>query len=272
MKPFYGASYDLENLIDTHLFIICPNNSGSTFLKNVLETSRQTWNLEKEGQHTFGFAGPSTLLTGTALIWASRQGLLDLFIDPGAYNWPITRKAWYFQAFSRNPQAMIFVTKSPPFLLNVAQLRHHFTNTRFIFMVRNPYAVVEGIYRRVKQLRLQPGENILEVAARHIMTCFRYQRDNIETYQDCGVFFTYEEMCDEPERVERYIQTLIPELDDLKLCQQVPVKGMYNEMLRNMNDQQISRLSSGDLDRINRVFEQQQHLMDYFHYPLLSTA
>ena len=46
----------LENMkskIKTHLFIISPNNSGSTFLKNALAASEHTWNLKKEGQHTF---------------------------------------------------------------------------------------------------------------------------------------------------------------------------------------------------------------------------
>ena len=61
MSLFYGAKYDLENLIETHLFIICANNSGTTFLRNALATSKHTWNLTREGQHTYGFAGPSSI-------------------------------------------------------------------------------------------------------------------------------------------------------------------------------------------------------------------
>ena len=41
----FGAGCDLESRITTNLFIICANNSGSTFLKNALATSRRTWNL-----------------------------------------------------------------------------------------------------------------------------------------------------------------------------------------------------------------------------------
>ena len=147
MTYFYGAAHDLERLVQTHLFIICPNNSGSTFLKNVLATASQTWNLVREGQHIYGFAGPKRYY-GMHLIWASKQEWVDMFCDDRVYNWQRSRKAWYFQAFSRNPEAKIFVTKSPPFLLYVDQLQRHFTNAKFIFMVRNPYAVVEGIYRR----------------------------------------------------------------------------------------------------------------------------
>ncbi len=269
MTRFYGARQDLASLIRTHLFIICPNNSGSTFLQKILSTSSHTWNLESEGQLTFGFAGPNPRKNKTGSLWASQQRWIDMYTDAGAYNWPIIREAWYFQAFSRNPQAKIFVTKSPPFLLSVAELQHHFENAKFLFMVRNPYAAVEGNFRRLGPQPLRSGVDSLEAAATHIVNCFRYQQRNIETYRDCGVFFTYEAMCDEPGRIEQYIQTLVPELDDLVLQQKVPVKYIYDEMLRNMNDQQLARISMDDVGRINRVFEHHQELLDYFGYSLL---
>ena len=268
MAWLYGADHDLGRLITTHLFIMCPNNSGSTFLKNALATSRRTWNLEKEGQHTFGFAGPSTRGEGAGLIWASNQQWIDVFSNAMAYEWPVTRKAWYFQAFARAANARVFVTKSPPFLLNVHLLLRHFQNARFIFMVRDPYAVVEGITRRRGRHVIPPDVDLFVVAATHIMKCFQYQRHNAETYTERGVPFTYEEMCDRPERVGRLIQGLVPELDDLVLRQRVPVKKTYDEVLRNMNAQQISRLTASDLGRINEVFQQHQDLLDYFHYPL----
>ena len=49
---FYSALHDLERIITTHLFVICPTNSGSTFLRNALATSRRTWNLQNEGRDT----------------------------------------------------------------------------------------------------------------------------------------------------------------------------------------------------------------------------
>lgn len=39
---FYGVVHDLERITTTHLFVICPNNSGLTFLRNALATSRRT--------------------------------------------------------------------------------------------------------------------------------------------------------------------------------------------------------------------------------------
>lgn len=55
----------------------------------------------------------------------------------------LIRAAWYFQAYTLHPAASVFVTKSPPFLLNVSQLAHHFRDAKFL--VRTPYAVCKGI-------------------------------------------------------------------------------------------------------------------------------
>ena len=55
---FLGAFHDLERVVDTHLFVICANNSGSTFLQKALATSRRTWNLPWEGRKAGGYVGP----------------------------------------------------------------------------------------------------------------------------------------------------------------------------------------------------------------------
>ena len=44
----------------------------------------------------------------------------------------------------------MFVTKSTQHVLHVEQIVRHFRNARFLFMVRNPYAVCEGICRRYR--------------------------------------------------------------------------------------------------------------------------
>ena len=269
MKRYFGACHDLPSRVTTHLFIICPNNSGSTFLKEALATCRLTWNLQREGQHMFGYAGPSSRATGTGLLWASEQRFIDLFTDNSAYDWPNIRKAWYFQAFARDPAATVFVTKSPPFLVNVAGLNRNFVNPRFLFMVRNPYAVVEGIWRRRrKDPRFDPAE-LLAAAARHIATCLERQRRNVESYGDNGRFFTYEAMCDEPASVERIIRSLVPELHDLRLRQRLPVKRMYDEMLTNMNERQIARLNAAQIDAVNRVFRPRRKVLEHFGYAIL---
>ena len=165
----YGAACDVARAVTTHLFGISPNNSGSTFLQSALATCRATWNLPREGQWMPGFAGPSSARPfepgepRPALLWAADRRWLDRFADPGAYDWPRIRKAWYFQAYARDPAASVFYTKSPPHLVITDELARHFRNAKFLFMVRDPYAVCEGIIRATSKAPF-PGRTLPELA------------------------------------------------------------------------------------------------------------
>lgn len=264
MKIFYGARHELERIIHTHLFIISPNNSGSTFLQKALATSEHTWNLKKEGQHTYGFVGPTPYSINQSLVWAAHKEGIEILSKESAYDWQATRKAWYFQAYSKNYKSTIFIEKSPPSLLRVTQLENIFRNAKFIFMVRNPYAVVEGILR----WRKRTGSVSATRAAEHIMQCFYFQQKNIEKFVNNGVFFKYEEMCSKPELIQSKIQVLVPELNDFQLNQKLSVKGRYCETLQDMNARQIECLTKEKLERINSVFTQHKQVMKYFDYAI----
>ena len=278
----YGATCDVARAVTTHLFGIGPNNSGSTFLQQALATCRATWNLPEEGQRMPGFTGPSSVRPfgpgepRPAGFWAADRRWLDRFADPDAYDWPRTRKAWYFQAYARDPEASVFYTKSPPHLVIVDELARHFRNAKFLFMVRDPYATCEGIIRirddhprEYASLKAHfPDRTLPELAATHVATCLAWQRRNVEAHGDRGVFFTYEAMCAEPERVERRIRTLVPALGDLRLRQRLPVKRKYHEMLTDMNARQIAHLDAAELAECTRVFRQHRGVLDYFGYDL----
>ncbi len=267
-----GALHDLERLVRTHLFVIAPNNSGSTFLSSVLARSRHVWSLKREGQHTFGFSGPATRGTEVPLVWASEPRWIAHFSDPGAYDWTASRRAWYFQARAHSPEAKVFVTKAPPFLLVVDQLAAAFRDARFLFMVRDPYATAEGIVRRRAALPGADRQEVLRRAARHLVVCFERQAANIARYadDDRGIAFTYEALCAETPHVEAAVRTLVPALDDLDLDQRVAVKGAYDEPLRDMNADQIARLSADDVRMLNEVFEPNASAFAAFGYNLLT--
>ena len=262
-----GAGRDPAGVVETHLFGIAPNNSGSTFLMKALAACRLTWSLPLEGQFMFGFAGPNTRDHGR-LLW-SHEPWRSRLADPAAWDWPRNRAAWYFQASARDPRASVFVTKAPPFLLQVGALRRHFRDAKFLFLVRNPYAVCEGIYRYRPDQPVPSDADYFEAAAEHAVNCLALQRDNLERHGDCGVFFTYEAMCAEPARVERQIRSLVPALGDLKLRRKLAVKGVYDEMLSNMNARQIARLTPGQIAIINRVFRGRRDVLDYFGYEIM---
>ena len=277
-----GAGHDLADLIGTHLFVVCPNNSGSTFLTAALETCRATWRLPQEGQMIRGFAGPVVSRAYgrdrwfPGLLWASEPRWRALFADPRHYDWPLTRKAWYFHARTHTPDASVFVTKSTQHVLHVEQLVRHFRNAKFLFMVRNPYAVCEGICRRYRtrlgphyqRQFVVPGRSLPAAAATHVVHCLAWQRRNVEAYRDRGVFFTYEEMCAEPVTVAQKVRSLVPELADLNLRRRIAVKE-YDEVLTNMNARQIANLAAEDVAAFNRVFREHRETLGYFGYALL---
>lgn len=270
----HGAGRDLGETITTHLFGITMNHSGSTFLMRAIATCRSVWSLPLEGQFALGYAGPRLgqgRLAGAQKIWASRRRWREALADAGAYDWTRIRAAWYFQARARDPRAPVFFTKSPPHLLLVDELVRYFPNPRFLFVVRNPYAVCEGICRFREARGLGPFDGSLpEVAARHAVTCLEHQRRNVAVHRDRGVFFTYETMCGEPERVASMVRGLVPEIDDLALRRRLPVKGRYDEMLTDMNARQIARLAPGRIAAFNRVFRAHRDVLDHFGYEMLA--
>ena len=276
-----AAGLDLARLVRTHLFVVCPNNSGSSFLTAALADCRAVWRLPCEGQMIRGFAGPVTTRAygregwRPGLLWAS-ETWIDLFADQRGYDWPRTRKAWYWYARARAADASVFVAKSPPHVLHVGQLVRHFPNAKFLFMVRNPYAVCEGICRRyrtrlVARLRRQftePGRSLPTAAATHVANCLAWQRRNIEAWRHSGVFFAYERMCGEPEAVAEEVCALVPAIDDLVLRRRIAAKD-YDEMLANMNERQIANLRPEDVAAFNRVFREHRHTLGWFGYELM---
>lgn len=256
--------------VATHLFILCPNNSGSTYLSRAIAQSRHVWSLEREGQHVLGFAGPQTLNSPWPLVWAADEERLAHFRDSPDYDWERTRKAWYFHASAAHAEAPVFHTKAPPFLMIADQLRDAFANTRFIIMVRNPYATLEGILRRWQRTDARARTlDLAESGARHIVACFEQQLRNIERFGDCSISFTYEDLCADPPGRADAIRRLVPDLDDLDLTQRLAIKGIYDEPLRNMNDEQIARLDPAEIERANAVFGRSGSALTSFGYALM---
>ena len=285
----YGAGRDLDRTILTHLFVICPGHSGSTFLLKALATSQAVWSLPGEADLMPGSTWPAPLkilgMPRPSKFWAASQARIDRLTDPSGYDWPRNRKAWYFMAAAATPKAPVFVAQAARMIFQVEMLMRFFRNARFLFMVRNPYATGEGICRAYREKHgadparasCWQGRGLEEWTAMHLVNCLARQRRNVEAYGPApelrrgGVFFTYEAMCAEPERVGREIRAMVPELDDLDLRRRLPVKG-YDEMLTDMNARQIARLGARQVAAFNRVFGKHRELFDHFGYEMLDAG
>ena len=277
----FGAGRDLERLVDTHLFCVVPNHGGSSFLRTALETSHATWNLTFDGPWLRGYVGPRWKplpnFPMPGKVWAAEPRWAAALADPARHDWRSTRHAWYFQAHAWRPDASVFVEKSVRNPAQVQMLASNFRNAKFLFVVRNPYAVCEGIWRTFQQRHRQltsaacwGGKPFEEVVARHVLNILRMQARNLDAFGERGVFFTYEELCRAPEHVARRIRALVPALGDLRLRQRLSVKGTYDEPLTDMNAKQIARLNARQLAAINRVFAPSRNLIERFGYELLA--
>ena len=256
-----------DGAIAGHLFLLAPNNSGSTFLAAALARCARAWSLPREGQHVAGFQGPSSRGTGTRLLWAADPASVATFRAPAAYDWNRTRRAWHFHARADQAGADTLIVASPPFLLVADQLAAAFADAAFLIMVRNPYAVAEGIIRRAANAGpVAPGESLATTAERHIVAALAAQQANRAALADRAAFFTYEDMCRTPGRVAANIAALVPALADLTLDQSLPVKGRYHEPLRDMNADQIARLTPGQTADLHAVFAAHRDLLAAFGY------
>jgi hypothetical protein len=253
--------------IRSHLFVLAPNNSGSTFLTRALAHCCGAWSLPREGQHVQGFVGPTTRSSDAGLLWGASPEKVAQFADQTAYDWERNRMAWHFQATASSQQASVLVVSSPPFLLFGQELAARFPNARFLIMVRDPYAVVEGIIRGTS---LVPDNlEIAQLAAQHVVTTFQYQQRNLQSLAGRLAYFSYEAMCSDPASVATQILALVPDLGPVDLNRKIAVKGNYDESLRDMNADQIARLSPAVIDRINHVFDGHRPVLDSFGFERL---
>jgi len=248
-----------------HLFVIAPNNSGSTLLRESIIASTGCWSLSREGQHAAAFAGPSTRGTGTRLIWAASASRLAQF-SGRAYDWPRIRASWHAEARALNPASPLFITSSPPFLLHVAALRRAFSPARFLFLVRNPYAVVESILRRADQQALEPGEEIVSAAATHALRCLQLQRHNLGLFASDGLALRYEDICADPPRAADRLRAFMPELDGFEWQPGLLVKGVATIGQVDRNAEQIARLPADQRAVIDGVFSRDPETLSAFGY------
>ena len=258
--------------IRRHLFLLAPNNSGSTLVMGALARSRCALWLVREGQHIAGFHGPSSRGLGTRRLWAADEDRIAALRDPSAYRWDRNRNAWHFQAQTRSQGASVLMVASPPFLLVADQLARAFPDAAFLLMVRNPYAVAAGIIRRGVHAGPPPdGMDLPTAAAQHIVNALRFQRANLGLLGDRAVGFTYEQMCADPAAVGARIARLVPPLADLDLGQPLPVKGDYDEPPTDMNARQIAGLSADERRRIDAIFDGHRPLLAAFGYDRIDT-
>ncbi len=217
-----------------HLFILCPPASGSTLLWKLLKTSPQVSAFGLEGQAL----AKSQLFTRDR--WNAKKTI----------DWERVRVQWNRAWDLSKP---VLLEKSPPHLIRAEQLAAHFPNSYFIVMIRDPYAFCEGIKRRWSSRRpILSGYSYFNLA-RFWAICARHQIQNQKNLKN-GLAMTYEELADRPAEAAARLLDFLPELERLDLGKEISIFEK-SQPIANLNDQQIARLSDGQIFEINQALK-----------------
>jgi hypothetical protein len=220
------------------LFVLGCNNSGTTLLMELLEKHPLIRRLPKEGQR-LTTAIPNSAPLGIGRVFTQRADLFRWTEHTGGEAVARLRYDWAYYA---DPQPGIRLEKSPPNTLRSRWLQKHFAPARFVVLVRDPYAVCEGIARR-------RGHSLAEAAA-HWRTVHEVLEEDLPHVQRYATV-TYEDFCDRPDEVLASLESFLglPEPFDRRL-----LTGPFNahnmdgspQRLQNFNERSFGRLSDED--------------------------
>jgi hypothetical protein len=253
-----------------NLFIVCMNNSGSTLLHHYLSECEKVVQLPRlkpsratssEGHNYAGASMPHPRDFGVAGLWTEKP---VFFGKDENYEWDKIKKSW-MEGWQKECGAplggKILLEKSPPNVIRANLLQDNFPNSYFIVMVRDPYAVSEGMRRR-------HGHNI-QRAAEHCGSVLRFQSRNLSVLKNV-VWFTYSDLCDRREYVKKRIIEMLPELEDLSFDSHLDghhsLMGRKPMPMVNLNKKQISNLGKRDLYIIKNVLLKYKKEMSFFGF------
>jgi hypothetical protein len=228
--------------MNSYVFILCPPYSGSTVLWKLVSTSKAVSSHPSEGQFL-----PEVKEVMRRDPWNSAVKL----------PWHRIKEVWDSYWDQNKP---LLVEKSPPNIIRTTEIVEHFRPVYFLLMVRNPYAHCEGLIRR--------NNWTANKAAEFAVRCLRQQAENTNKLNN-AICFTYEKLTENPELICREIQSLLPEIGELKHDQSFKVHSIDGNVERkivNLNKTKIDNLSVYNLRQINTVLERNADIMSYWGY------
>jgi hypothetical protein len=233
--------------LDGHywLFILGLNNSGTTLLVDLLKAHPLVRWLPNEGQY----------LTGALPLPRSYHVPRNFSRRPDIFHWteesdptPALRIqydwSYYYQ---RRPG--ILLEKSPPNIMRSRWLQHCVQPSRFLAIIRHPYAVCEGIRRR-------DGHPIDE-AAFHWVRANECLLEDARQLRDC-LLLRYEELCQQPEdhleKIESFLGLPTPiDRQVLAAPQAIHNIDATPQRIGNLNERSLAQLSAADLACIDQI-------------------
>lgn len=237
-----------------YLFILSPNNSGSTLLHNLIATSPNVAHLNYQEGQIVGWHGPLPSKKGAGRVFTEIE---DLLSDSTQYDWGKIKKNWNAAWNKNNNGSLIRLEKSPPNICRGSILEQEFENSYFIIMPRNPYAQIQSITKYLQ------GVNLKRIA-KHALRCLQICK-NLTSLKN-SIFFKYEDLCDDSRHISSDIINFMPELKYLDVDKKFKIHDGEKSKIVNMNENHIDKLQPYQLDIINSVLENDKETLSYWGY------
>lgn len=241
--------YSSTNLQQKYLFILAPPYTGSTLLHEILSTSSSI-----SPNNTFDTREGQQLPE-----LKDKMFIKGRFEPTFKVDWDLAYDVWH-QYW--DPTAPILMDKSPANIVRAKELEQYFQPIYFLLLVRNPYAQCESLIRKNSWSATRSAE--------FAILCLHYQKRNLDTLKNTSLL-NYEEMTTNEEKVKSTVTDILPEVNDLHFDKKFKAHNFHNKQLKptNLNNPKVEALSAAQLKDMNRIFKQDQELLDYFGYNLI---
>lgn len=245
-KNYFGKHYlEIVNSF-RWMFIVGCNNSGTSLLHEIFRNCGQVSTLRHEGQR-YSRALPRAYKKGHDRVWS--EFIDDLKVAPCKSAELAPRLAHDWIHHLAKPIRPVIVEKTPANMVRMPFLQKSFPSAGFIGIIRNGYAVAEGIRRKAGKP--------LDRAARHwakTNTIMIKEADQLNRFLE----IRYEDMVGDfnaaAERLAEFVG-----IDVAPLIRAGRGRFSYETILGNqklpvcnLNLQSISRLSNSDIDIIRK--------------------
>jgi len=247
---------------DKWVFIAGCYNSGTTLLRKVLGSHPLISALPTEGQYlTDQF--PSDHEVGLSRMWVKREDLYRLNEDDNGPDATRIKREWGMCLDKTKP---IFLDQTPANAARTRWLQKNFENAYFIGVVRNGYAVAEGIMRKGKPIHSKNGWSLEDAAYQwhHSNKILREDSKHLQHFIWCK----YEDFTENPDKeVKKIIEFLdITDQSVIDLNKNWSIHER-DQNIRNMNSESINRLSKEQILNINGVLGE---MLPDFCYDVIS--
>jgi hypothetical protein len=239
----------LDEDLKNHLFIASTETTGADYLNSCFQKCKDVSVLEKDQELLFSpsfyvppvFEDPNFFIkerelleTGSDIVWTNNNLQLDL-------NWQ-----------KQNSKAKLRVGKSIYNFLRPHILLDYFTNTGFLIVTKNPYALIQDYLTLAPLLEFD-----IDNLAEHVLQGLIIQQKNNYLLGN-NFAFTYEDMVSKPKWVEEKIKEKYG-IEDFKFH--------FEEKISNK--EQIEKFTDAQIDLINDVFIKAKDALEYWGYDLV---